>query len=45
VQGLWVVDASVVPRIPRSGGLHATVLMIGERVVEWIASGTPAANG
>jgi choline dehydrogenase len=45
VQGLWVVDASVVPRIPRSGGLHATVLMIGERVVEWIASGTPVANG
>jgi len=45
VQGLWVVDASVVPRIPRSGGLHATVLMIGERVVEWIAGGAPVANG
>jgi len=38
VQGLWVVDASVMPRIPRSGGAHATVIMIGERVVEWIAS-------
>jgi len=36
---LWVVDASVMPRIPRSGGAHATVLMIGERVVGWIASG------
>ncbi len=39
VQGLWVVDASVMPRVPRSGGAHATVLMIGERVVDWIASG------
>lgn len=39
VQGLWVVDASVMPRIPRSGGAHATVLMIGERVVDWIAAG------
>ena len=38
VQGLWVADASVMPRVPRSGGAHATVLMIGERVVEWIAS-------
>lgn len=39
VQNVWVVDASIVPRIPRSGGLHATVLMIGERAVEWIAKG------
>jgi choline dehydrogenase len=39
VQGLWVVDASVMPRIPRSGGVHATVIMIGERVVDWIAAG------
>lgn len=39
VQGLWVADASVMPRIPRSGGTHATVVMIGERVVEWIAQG------
>ena len=38
VQGLWVADASVVPRIPRSGGLHPTALMIGERVVDWIAT-------
>jgi len=36
VQGLWVVDASVMPRIPRSGGCHATVLMIGERAVAFI---------
>ena len=37
--GLWVADASVMPRIPRSGGAHATVIMIGERVVDWIAAG------
>src|SRR6266516_1243340 len=45
VQGLWVVDASVMPRIPRSGGAHATVVMIGERVVDWIAGGVPVSNG
>ena len=39
VKGLWVADASVMPRVPRSGGAHATVVMIGERVVDWIASG------
>ena len=39
VQGLWVADASVIPQIPRSGGLHPTVIMIGERVVDWIAVG------
>jgi choline dehydrogenase len=38
VEGLWVADASVMPRIPRSGGAHATVIMIGERVVDWIAA-------
>jgi choline dehydrogenase len=37
VEGLSVVDASIMPRVPRSGGCHATVLMIGERAVEWIA--------
>src|SRR6266446_3240384 len=41
VKGLWVADASVMPRIPRSGGAHATVIMIGERVVNWVASGLP----
>jgi choline dehydrogenase-like flavoprotein len=39
VPGLFVADASVMPRIPRSGGAHATVIMIGERVVDWIATG------
>ena len=37
IEGLWVADASVMPRIPRSGGAHATVIMIGERVVDWVA--------
>jgi predicted dehydrogenase (TIGR03970 family) len=41
VQGLSVADASVMPRIPRSGGAHATVIMIGERVVDWVAAGRP----
>jgi len=41
VQGLWVADASVMPKIPRSGGAHATVIMIGERVVDWVATGYP----
>jgi hypothetical protein len=31
----------VMPRIPRSGGSHATVVMIGERVVDWIAASEP----
>jgi choline dehydrogenase-like flavoprotein len=44
VQGLWVVDASVMPRIPRSGGTHATVLMIGERVVDWVGGRVPIPN-
>ena len=39
VQGLWVADASVMPRIPRSGGIHPTVIMVAERVVDWIAAG------
>jgi len=37
VDSLWVVDASVMPRVPRSGGSHATVLMIAERAAAWIA--------
>ena len=35
--GLSVVDASVKPKITRSGGSHATVLMMAERAVEFIA--------
>ena len=39
VEKLWVVDASIMPRVPRSGGAHATVLMIAERAVSWVAQG------
>ena len=39
VQGLWVVDASVMPRVPRSGGIHPTVIMAAERVAGWVAAG------
>ena len=38
IQGLWVADASVMPRIPRSGGIHPSVIMVGERAAEWIAA-------
>jgi choline dehydrogenase len=44
VQGLWVVDALGMLRIPRSGGSHATVVMIGERGVDWIAGRVPVTN-
>ena len=39
MQNLWVADASVVPQLLRGGGMHPTVIMIGERVVDWIAAG------
>ena len=39
VRGLWVADASVMPRVPRSGGIHPTVLMVAERAADWIAAG------
>ena len=38
IEGLWVADASVMPRIPRSGGIHPTVIMVAERAAEWIAA-------
>ena len=37
ITGLSVVDASVKPKITRSGGSHATVLMMAERAVGWMA--------
>ena len=36
VQGLWVADSSVMPQVPRAN-THATAIMIGERVAEWVA--------
>jgi choline dehydrogenase-like flavoprotein len=38
VDNLWVVDGSVLPAIT-SRGPHATIVMIGHRVAEFIASG------
>ena len=38
VEGLWVADASVMPRIPRSGGIHPSVIMVAERAAEWVAT-------
>ena len=38
MEGLFVVDASIVQRVPRSGGLHAPVLMLGESAAGWIAN-------
>lgn len=35
VPGLWVVDGSVLPRIP-SRGPHATIAMIGHRAAEFV---------
>ena len=45
VRGLSVVDASVMPRVPRSGGIHPTVLMVAERVVDWVADRTRSGDG
>ena len=42
VTGLSVVDASVMPRVTRSGGSHATVIMIGERAFDLIATAMPS---
>jgi len=38
LEGLWVADASVMPRIPRSGGIHPTVIMVAERASQWISA-------
>lgn len=36
VDGLWIADGSVMPSLP-SRGPHATTVMIGERVAEFVA--------
>jgi choline dehydrogenase-like flavoprotein len=36
VEGLYVIDASVMPTIP-SSNIHLPTLMIAERMAEWLA--------
>ena len=43
LDGLRIVDSSVMPHIP-SRGPNATVMMMGERAAEFIASGTTGAD-
>jgi choline dehydrogenase len=38
VEGLIVGDASLMPTIP-SSNIHLAVLMIGERIAEWLRAG------
>jgi choline dehydrogenase len=38
IDNLWVVDASVIPAVPRAP-LNLTAIMIGERVADWLRSG------
>jgi choline dehydrogenase-like flavoprotein len=37
VDGLWVVDGSIMPSIT-SRGPHATIVMIGHRAAEFVVS-------
>ena len=39
VEGLVVADASLFPTIP-SSNIHLSVIMVGERIGEWLANGT-----
>ena len=36
IKGLWVGDASITPKVPRSGGIHATVIMLAEKIADCI---------
>jgi choline dehydrogenase-like flavoprotein len=36
MSGLWVIDASIVPKIPRSGGIYPTVMMMAEKISEYL---------
>ena len=38
IEGLWVVDGSILPTIT-SRGPHATIVMIGHRAAEFIRAG------
>jgi choline dehydrogenase len=42
VSGLRVADASVMPVVP-SGNCHAGIVMIAERLSDWLKAGSPAA--
>ena len=42
VAGLRIADASVMPVVP-SGNCHAGILMIAERLSDWLKTGSPAA--
>ena len=37
VEGLRVVDGSILPHVPRAN-THATIIMVAERIAEWISS-------
>jgi choline dehydrogenase len=41
VEGLWVADASVMPRVP-SSNTNIPTLMMGERFGEWFRDGLDA---
>ncbi len=43
VKNLWVVDASVMPTVPRAVP-NLTVIMLGERVAAWLRRSDPAMN-
>ena len=42
VAGLRIADASVMPVVP-SGNCHAGILMIAERLADWLKAGSTAA--
>ncbi len=42
VAGLRIADASVMPVVP-SGNCHAGILMLAERLSDWLKAGSPAA--
>jgi choline dehydrogenase len=41
VAGLWVADASVIPRIP-SANTNLTTIAVAERMAGWLAATEPA---
>jgi choline dehydrogenase len=42
VSGVRVADASVMP-VVQSGNCHAGIMMIAERVSDWLKAGSPTA--